>query len=477
MKKLTLVFLLFLFGLSACTPAVEASPTSTPLPASVASRTPLPAATQTFTPTVVPSETLVPPTPTLDVTSLVTFTPAPYAVCPQTDDSLRLQMRSILENPLAESSEISGAVLDFLNGGGTLKAAYEGLTRCSEFVKVFTVDITNDRMPELVLQKNPYLLIFGCDDGAYSVIFEKGGNAGDIVLYSLKDLNLNGIPEIIYRENDYLLGFLFNPRYSFYFFEWDGQEFQNILSGDKIFEMGLEMGEPHRKHGFNVAISGVDVTTDDDNKNKWVISDFDNNGISDIRIIGGIPLTMTSQPEFPERQAILTLSWNGQQYVPAHLERKAVFRIDVARDADAAFLNEDYENALSLYQIVLQNDSLLEWEHPFDRPEGIIDRFAARNRMSAYAYYRLTLVYLAQNNTDEATKAYNELRRRYGGSEVTRPYAEMAMKFWDAFQSSMNLGDACKQAVAFAESEPVVLSPFDNVFDDVYSPADICPVK
>jgi tetratricopeptide (TPR) repeat protein len=159
------------------------------------------------------------------------------------------------------------------------------------------------------------------------------------------------------------------------------------------------------------------------------------------------------------------------------LERKAVFRIDVARDADVAFLNEDYENALSLYQIVLQNDSLLEWEHLLDRPEGTIDRFAARNRMSAYAYYRLTLVYLAQNNTDEATKAYNELQRRYGGDEATRPYAEMAMKFWDAFQSSMNLGDACKQAVAFAESEPVVLSPFDNVFDDAYSPANICPVK
>jgi hypothetical protein len=477
MKKLTLVFLLFLFGLSACAPAVEASPTSTPLPSSTASRTPLPTATQIFTLTVVPTETPVPLTPTLDVASLVTFTPAPYAACPQTDDSLRLQMRSILENPLAESSEISGAVLDFLNGGGTLKAAYEGLTRGSDFVKVFTVDITNDRMPELVLQKHPYLLIFGCEDGAYNVIFEKGGNAGDIVLYSLKDLNLNGIPEIIYRENDHLLGFLFNPRYSFYFFEWDGQEFQNILSGDKIFEMGLEMGEPHRKHGFNIAISGVDVTTDDENKNKWMVGDFDNNGISDIRIIAGIPVTMDGQSEFPERQTILTLSWNGKQYIPANLMSKAVFRIDVARDADAAFLSGDYENALSLYQIVLQNDSLLEWEHPLDRSEGIIDRFAARNRMSAYAYYRLTLVYLAQNNSEEAAKAYDELQSKYGSDEVTRPYAEMAKKFWDTYQSSMNLGDACKQAVAFAESEPVVLSPFDNVFDDVYSPADICPVK
>jgi|GEM_PF-5444649 len=477
MKKLTLVFLLVLFGLSACTPTVEASPTSTPLPSPTASRTLMPAATQTPTPTIVPTETPVPLTPTLDVANLATFTPAPYAVCPQTDDSMRLQMRSILDNPLAESKEISGAVLNFLNDGGTLKAAYEGLTRGSDFVKVFTVDITNDRMPELILQKHPYLFIFGCEDGVYNVIFEKGGNAGDIVLYSLKDLNLNGIPEIIYRENDRLLGFSSNSRYSFYFFEWNGQEFQNILAGDKIFEGGLEMGEPDLKRGFGVVISGVDVTTDDENKSKWVIGDFDNNGISDIRIIAGISVMIDGEPEFPERQAILTLSWNGKQYVPANLMSKAVFRIDVARDADAAFLNDDYEYALSLYQIVLQNESLLEWEHPLDRSEGIIDRFAARNRMSAYAYYRIMLTHLMLGNPDDALSAYETLQGKYARNEVTRPFAEMGAEFWAEYQASSDAKSACAKVILYAESQQAVFAPFRDTYDIDYEPGDLCPLK
>jgi hypothetical protein len=477
MKKLILVFLIFLFGLSACSPVASISPTASPVPFVVASQTLEPILTQTPSPTTIPTETEIPLTPTLDAASLATFTPAAYAVCPEVDDALRLQIGYILNNPAATSEEITGAILDFLNSGGTLKAAYDGLTKDPGSVKVFTVDITNDRVPELVLEKPPYLFVFGCEMGNYNLIFVKGEEISEVVLYSLKDLNMNGIPELIYRADDRMLGLFMDPRYSFYFFEWNGQEFQNILANDKIFEGGLEMGDPHPEHGLGISLFGIDVTTDEENKNKWVIGDFDNNGISDIRIIAGIPVPMSGQAEFPERQTILTLSWNGKQYVPANLMSKAVFRVDVARDADAAFLNGDYENALSLYQVVLQNDSLLEWEHPLDRSEGIIDRFAARNRMSAYAYYRIMLTYVVLANSDDALRAYETLQGKYAKDEVTRPYADMGAEFWVEYQASNDVKSACAKVILYAESQQAVFAPFRDTYDIDYGPGALCPLQ
>ena len=473
MKKLMLVFLIILFGLSACAPSVEALQTSTAAPSLIASRTPELSVTQAPTLTITPTRTSVPLTPTLDAASLATFTPAPYAICPQTDDTLRLQIGYLLNNPATTAEEVKGAILDFLNNGGTLQAVSEGLAKNPDWAKVFTVDLTNDRLPELIVQKPPYLFVFGCEMGNYNLIFFKGEEVSEVVLYSLKDLNLNGIPELIYRADDRLLGLFMDSRYSFYFFEWNGQEFQNILADDKIFESGLEMGDPHPEHGLGVSIFGIDITTDEENKNKWVIGDFDNNGISDIRIVAGIPVPMSGQAEFPEPQTILTLSWNGKQYVPANLIHKAVFRVDVARDADAAFLIGDYENALSLYQIVLQNDNLLEWEDYLDRSEGIINRFAARNRMSAYAYYRIMLTHLMLANSNDALAAYETLQGKYAKDEVTRPYAEMGAEFWAEYQISKDMKLACAKVILYAESQQDVFAPFH--ID--YTPDDLCPLK
>jgi hypothetical protein len=474
MKKMFAVLIVVIFTISAC------SPSSTPLP--VPSATPIemtvPAPTQTSEPTAtqIPSPTSIPLTPTLDVSSLVTFTPAAPAQCPAVDDGKRLSMGYVLQNPDSTPEQITNLVQEFLNNGGSLKAAYEGLDKGTDDIKAFVLDLTNDGRQELVLQRSPYLFIFGCDAGGYKIIYQIDNKDGEVYVYALQDYNLNGVPEIIFRRNYPPIATdrtYIHSVYSYYFLEWNGLGFQNILTTESRVNNGLLIGSDNPLKIPAITVHGEIIATDAENQNSWEVADYDNNGLMDIRIVGGDSfINEESYKRF--RQAILTLSWNGTSYVPFKMIHKAVYQIDVVRDADSAFLQGDYQQALPLYVEAIQNEKLAHWYEN--------NYFVPLKRIQAYAYYRMMLTYVVQGDLENALECYTALQNQFANDEDASPFAMMAARFWDNYQATQNIASSCDQVVSYAQANPVVLSlfrlyPYSPTPGYDYEGRDLCPIK
>ena len=119
--------------LAACAPAIQSTPapiidntTATPSPLPTATRTALPAAT--LTASITPLPTIPTFTPTFDVSTIVTVTPAPKAECPIENSNIVPELKlaetnACLENavknqtnPVACANQnIYNDILDYLN--------------------------------------------------------------------------------------------------------------------------------------------------------------------------------------------------------------------------------------------------------------------------------------------------------------------------------------------------------------------------
>jgi tetratricopeptide (TPR) repeat protein len=227
-----------------------------------------------------------------------------------------------------------------------------------------------------------------------------------------------------------------------------------------------------------VTILGKTIATDAENQNAWDAVDYDHNGLKDIRIVSG-DLFPDQEELYPFRQAILTLSWNGEMYVPFQIMYKAVYRTDVVRDADAAFLMGSYEQALLLYTEVIQNEKLRD--RASIRHDGL-NYFIPQKKMKAYAYYRMMLTHVVQGNLDEALKAYNTLQNQFANDSDASPIAMMAAQFWNQYQSTHEVASSCSKVIGFVNTHPDVLasfalSPYWPTPGEDYEPKDLCPIK
>ncbi len=82
--------------------------------------------------------------------------------------------------------------------------------------------------------------------------------------------------------------------------------------------------------------------------------------------------------------------------------------------------------------------------------------------LAAYAYYRIMLLHLVQNQEAEATTTYNTLQEKFGNDPYARPYMEMASAFWEAYQSTHKMYDGCAAAIQYAVEHPDILIPLGS---------------
>jgi hypothetical protein len=87
--------------------------------------------------------------------------------------------------------------------------------------------------------------------------------------------------------------------------------------------------------------------------------------------------------------------------------------------------------------------------------------------------------YLGQ--TAEAETKYATLQEKFQSGNPGHPYVEMATAFWDAYQSSHKMYDACAAAIAYADAHPEILTPLGSEYhgaqSHTYTPADVCPFR
>jgi len=477
MKKLILSLTFFCLLISSCAPTATVPPVAqTPVILATQTLTPSLTPSTTPSPTITPTRTITPlptiPTfaPTFDTRTIVTATPAPAAMCPKEDLTLKADfyvpsVPTCLATDMCVLSGTNEEILKFLNAGGNINAVAAKLRTAAngKYRDYVVQDLTGDNNPDLMfidfsVQKR--LHIFYCSEGQYKQFSsERDPYGSDWTIWSplVEDLNLDNIPEVVFF---YGLGVSCCKIYTL---EWDGTYFQDLSP------TGSTGTQP-------------------------IIKDTNNDGT--IEIIGE-----ELAPSYPiglARTQTIIYAWNGKSFEPSKEEfTMPTFLIQAIYDGDNALTTGDLDKALSFFQMAIENKSLdswtearalyemKKWEARFasnytPEPTPLPD-LTEYPRLAAYAYYRMVILHAYLGQMDAAQIQYNTLQQKFGSDPYARPYVEMATAFWNAYQTSNKMYDGCAAAIEFAAGHPDLLTPLGSDYhgaqSHIYVPADVCPFR
>lgn len=464
------------FLITACAPpntvipvATTQKATATRWPSTTSTKTAIPSATPTAS--ITPLPTIPTFTPTFDVSTMVTITPAPKAECPKLDSAIKVEnyFPEKLEWPSPNTVE---RILDFLNAGGDGQTLIARLKQIYPFGGDFRggydfYDVTGDQSPEFLYIEINYegkLFIFSCKKGAYELLVTLPEES-DFLEYTMQVINLtaNGIPEIIVMGTK---GVSY-PVSTIYFYEWNGKTFADL--------------------GQNTILA----------LRQTILSDVDGNGTQEISFSGDNPSCLSCKNFIPKRQRTITYGWNGKEFAEvANKFELPKYRFQSIQDADAMAIIGRYDQAIHFYEEAILNKELEWWssgrlEYEQARsdswipdltlpPEPAEDQ-AEYPRLAAYAYYRIMLLHLVQESEAEAETTYKTLQDKYGNDPYGEPYFEMATTFWEAYQSTRKMYDGCAAAIQYAVGHPEILIPLGSDYhgwqSHTYVPADVCPFR
>lgn len=464
MKKFIFVFLILVFMFSACTSnetQVEITPTATISPT----------ITYTSTPNITPLPTIPTFTPTFDVSTIVTVTPAEKAACPKIKEDVKIKLSTFYD-----TFDYQPDLIQALNEGGSIRnivgALEKELTEYYSYsfnitIKYQTIDVTNDGVHEIILYGNRNkALILGCDSGVYKELYSI--KYIEYLEINIIDANHNGIPEIFIGDE------ICNAQCGFRLsiIEWQINSFKQLL---------------------------VDIDAYPSTWSSLSIENIDNDIPMEIYWQNGIRFDALVDSIF--RKETVIYKWSGNFYVPLTSFYSApTFRFQAIQDADQATINKEYDKALTHYQNVVNKKNLDWWStereeyerltNPFTfddinnpptfQPEPIEDE-SEYPSLAAYAYYRIMLIQLAQGQTEEANKTYQTLLDTFGNDIYAIPYIEMTNAFLQAYQINQKMYDGCAAAIQYAVENSEMLSALGDSHHweqaKKYKPEDVCPFR
>ncbi|MDP1544387.1 MAG: hypothetical protein Q8L87_00070 [Anaerolineales bacterium] len=471
MKKLLFLFFAISMALSACG---TASSQPTP-PAQTGTPTATATATQTPTAAITPLPTIPTFTPTFDASTIVTVTPAEKSICPKVNYAIPFENGFKKIDTCFKTAEQDGSypvaclnknlhyeILDYLNSGGDIKTILATLDEYNygeNYLYVYK-DLTGDTEPEFLLRdtfrysSSGGYFFYTCIDGYYEIKREASQDTG-VAIYSIRDINLNGIPEVVFEIQNVLV-----------VIEWDGNLFTEILG---IRDFGAS---------------------------RYDIQDVNDDGLLEITLSRGYPPFGDEQEEFPWRHYTSTYAWNGASYILKSKEFEyPEYRFQAIQDADVYASSGLNDKAYLYYQDAVSNVNLEWWSQ--ERREFLTSYLHIPNTptpppslqpdpaeypsLAAYAYYRIMLLHLVQGQEAEAASTYQTLRDTFGTDQYATPYVEMATAFWESYQSAHKMYDGCAAAIQYAVEHPEILIPLGSDYhgaqSHIYEPADVCPFR
>jgi hypothetical protein len=452
----------------------------TPVPATIALSTSGPTTPSSLPPRATPKAALI---PTVVATHTQTPTPSPTASptfagpaeCPDVGPGTSLPTDF-------NSSELTNAMLSYLNSGGTavdlgtsLASSVRESEGASEPVRadLTLIDLTQDGVRELLWELevpgDPWqesLLVFGCGAHEYRILLQ----VSPLPQYwidnmALGDLNADGKTELAYRQgpdrNDHAWG-----THEFNIVAWDGGQFQQLIQSS-------DPAAPHAAFGGS-ELHPVSR-----------FEDLDGDGVRELLVYFGVGSGYSECGMYPSRATTAIWRWDGEHYV---LEREdpepPKYRYQAVEDGDRLTALGFLEEAIVSYQRAVSDRNLKTGTPQYwriaDQPNycqlGPLPTPGAEEgpRLEAYAMYRLMLARVALGQSEAAEAAYNALRDRFPVGQPGHPYAEMAETFWLRLQASADLAVACDIAVIFAAAHAdQILDPFGYGSDQ--QPEDLCP--
>jgi hypothetical protein len=467
MKKLFSLFFVISLTLSACGTATSqpTPPTQTGTP------TITPTATQTPTSTITPLPTIPTFTPTFDVSTIVTITPALAKTCPHSNPNLSLDSRLFYEHTEKYfDDQIFNFILEYINAGGSWSMLASEFSDSSKYGRTLgsinEIDLTKDGIKDFVVEMWAGFGVYTCNNGVYVLSLNLNGVVdGPASIVEIKDMNLNGIPEIVSG-----IKFCSGHCFDMLIFEWDGHEFQNLL-------------------GEWQTITSLEEK----------VIDVNNDGIFELVIEGPFPSMGGYVDYIPIRGQKDTYIWNGTNFSPSRPKFSIPeYRFQAIQDADMDVLDGYFDNALKFYNDAIFNNELKWWSKdrreyeiqlivdyynptkPTPAPEPL-ENPAEYPSLAAYAYYRIILLHLVQGQEAEAASTYQTLQDTFGSDQYAIPYVEMATAFWEAYQSTQRMYDGCAAAIHYTVEHPEILIPLGSDYhgaqSHIYEPADVCPFR
>jgi hypothetical protein len=414
-------------------------------------------------------------TPTSDFHNIpqVIFTPASPEICPASATS---EIEIPTELPLNEST-----IITVLNNGG-IERLVRLLSKGNDANFRYD-DLTNDGISELIIRNlnEGYLSVYSCQNGKYENLLTVD-NFVEFVEFSpgitaIQDLNHNGVKELVVGmiASHCCTGIMA--------YEWNGVSFESLV---KTWYIDYKSGK--LEHRDMVELGGIAQAG---------VADIDGNGIYELILDGGRPSYTGGWTgiDGPWRNQKVIYMWNGGNYVWYSQEYYPPnFRFEAIQDGDRETIRGDYDSALKFYQAAIFDDKLKSWTQevwrnlsqnqdvqilsypdiekmPFNKVEY--------DQLSAYARYRIMIIYVKQGWDSDAKTVYETLIEKYTQGNLGYPYTELATEFWNEFQLSHDQILSCGEAITYATKHTEILEPLGShgLFDKHYEPEDICPFR
>ncbi len=156
--------------------------------------------------------------------------------------------------------------------------------------------------------------------------------------------------------------------------------------------------------------------------------------------------------------------------VSSEVKTPSTYRIHVIHDADTAMTAGNYDQARNLYlQVIRDTPPLDDWMNPVIEQENL----------SAYAYYRLVVLYRIAGQNTESDQWLADSLSVYPAGTIGNQYAQMAEIFANAFDFS-GMVDGCQAAALYAGAHrDEVLKPLGSEtygYGNMdYEPTNMCP--
>jgi len=410
-------------------------------------------------------------TPTLTLTPLPTITPTPKS-CPTIDNGLAYM------SPEEEYYQTRFQALEnFFNAGGDPQ-------KLAQYYDIDIQELNKDNTPEIILRSRSTfktLMLYSCIKGEYKeqLIRKEEGDVGlaeRIEILAFDDLNQNDIPELVYKSSTCIWA----RCGSLFVVEWNGEKFVRLIKDER----------------WNEIVGYADMY----NPKDIYLKDLDNDMILELVWTGELPPKGDKDywVYYPQRLATHVYKWDGKNYSALPVTyTPPEFRFQAIQDGDRATLANDYEQALDLYELAINNNNLDWWTEerrlynlsqygfttcdgspcPFPNPDP-----KERPVLSAYARYRIMLIHVLTDNLDEAEKNHQQLLLEFPVDNAGYPIAEMATLFWNEYQASTYISKACGASVNFIIGHrDILLLLSGNMtgqnIDYYRMPGEVCPFQ
>jgi hypothetical protein len=432
--------LCILLCVTACTSTPNAvAPTFAPFPTMTAGQEIFGALPTPANP--VPIGELANPATAIALSSQMTPTPN-RAACPVLDGTAVL-----LRRPTDTDAAIQ-SIVNYLQDGGSItelreavRVRWDGFGQ-SGFIRD-DLDLTGEGATDIVMSfKTPQdigmFLIIGCNNGQYQVYYQFITEEENIPrLVTLLDIN-NQIPaEVIFAVQECFSAE--DCQFEIQVLGWDGLRgrFNNLL---------------------DTPLNVIDIPE---------IRDIDNDLVAEIVVN---LRTRGNSETGPLRTGVNIYDWNGSVYTLSIVQLEPPrYYIQIVQQGDESFSQENWENAIQTYNLVVDNEDYRYW---FNDEATWLESYALYRMLISFAILgdaRFSDIAL-KINTDYPITAETPV-------EDLPVYVVMSYRFIDSMTVFADLHRACRDVLAIVDERPEALELLNRYGSrsPTYGELDLCP--